>query len=270
MRDFLFNSEELLDKNALENLERETIPGILPCRWVRWNSMIQLVYFTDELTRVSEMMEELTLDDLRKIGIEILEYVSRLENQMTLSIENVVWDLDTVYVDDGIQAHLICLPAVLPIEALESKIYIKRVYALLNDLFSQKEGGGFVCRQIEAQREKEASDWGALAEAIERREPDDEEGLLIRGINTPEPVSFHIGHEEFVLGSEDGVDGYLNYPSISASHALVGWNDISFYIQDLESENGTYLNDVQLPENSPTPFGRGSILKLGDYTFNVE
>ena len=270
MRDFLFNSEELLDKNALMCLEKEMIPGILTCRWVRWNNMIQLVYFTDTLQSVNEKADELSLDDLRKIANDILEYVIRLESQMDLSLENVVWDLDTIYLDDFFQAHIICLPAVLPVEVLESKIYVKRVYAVLTDLFSLKENGAFVCRQIESQQEKDPSDWQALQQAIERREPKEDENITIRGINTPDPVSFEIRHEDFIIGSDETVDGYLGYPSISPTHAMVGWNEISFYIQDLGSENGTFLNEVRLPEGVQIPFGGGSILKFGDYTFNVE
>ena len=270
MRDFLFGSEELLDKNAYECLEKEYIPGILPCRWVRWNSMIQLVYFTESLTSISEMADELTLDELRTVGNEIIDYVVRLEEQMDLSAENVVWDLDTIYLDEDFQVHIICLPAVIPIESLDSKIYIKRVYAVLNDLFSLHEDGRFICRQIDAQSEKDPSDWDSLRAVIEIREPKEDETITLRGINTPEPVVFEIGHEEFVLGSDDTVDGCLKYESISPVHALIGWNEISFYIEDMGSEQGTYLNDVQLSPNLQTPFGRGSIIRFGDHTFTVE
>ena len=39
---------------------------------------------------------------------------------------------------------------------------------------------------------------------------------------------------------------------------------------DAGSESGTYLNDVKLSQNNQIPFGSGSIVKFGDYTFNVE
>ena len=270
MKDFLFNSEELLDKKALEGLEKEYIPGILPCKWVRWNSMIQLVYFTEEMTSINEMADELTLDDLRTIANEILDYVVKLEGQTDLSLENVVWDLDSIYLDEDYQVHIICLPATIHPETLESRIYVKRVYAILSDLFQLKEEGYFVYRQIEAQQEKNASDWEALRRAVERREPVEDESLTLRGINTPEPFVFSIGHDEFIIGSDETVDGYMNYPSISPVHARIGWNDISFFVEDLGSEEGTCLNDVRLAQNSQIPIGRGSILKFGEYTFIVE
>lgn len=270
MRDFLFHSEELLDKNALLFLEKESIPGILPCRWVRWNSMIQLVYFTDNLTPLSQQIDEMTIDELRGVGKDIIDYIKAIEEQMDLSPENIVWDTDSIYLDEDGQVYLICLPAVIPVESLESKIYVKRLYSVLNDIFMRSADGDFVCRQIEAQRKKDTENWDELKDAIDREEPSDAEALTLRSINAPDPVEFIVEHADFIIGSDETVDGYLDLPGISAEHALIGWNEISFYVRDLCSESGTYLNDVQIQPEIDVPLGSGSILKFGDYTFNVE
>ena len=270
MRDFLFHSEELLDKNALDFLEKENIPGILPCRWVRWNSMIQLVYFTDNLVSLSQKIDELSLDELRDIGKDIIDYIKAIEDQMDLSPENIVWDMDSIYLDEDYQVYLICLPAVLPVESLESKIYVKRLYSVLNDIFMRNVDGELVCRQIEAQRKKEMENWDDLKDAIDRQDPEDVEALILRSINVPDPVEFVIEHSDFIIGSDETVDGYLNLPGISPEHARIGWNEVSFYVQDLGSEMGTYLNEVQIQPEIDVPLGSGSILKFGDYTFNVE
>ncbi len=270
MRDFLFHSEEVLDKDALAFLESENIPGILPCTWVRWNSMIQLVYFNNNLEPLSTKLEELSLDELKKIGKEIIDYVIEIEKQNYLSPENVVWETESIYLDEELQVYLICLPAVIPIESLESKIYVKRLYSVLNDIFDRNKEGDFVCRQIEAQREKNISNWDELKNAIDKQEPKDIDGLVLRSINAPEPVEFIIEHTDFIVGSDVTVDGYLNLSGISPEHALIGWNEISFYVRDLGSEGGTYLNNVRIEEKIEVPIGSGSILKFGDYTFNVE
>ena len=270
MRDFFFHSEELLDKNALAFLEKENIPGILPCRWVRWNSMIQLVYFNDNLVPLSHKVDEMTLDELRDVGKDIIDYIKAIEEQMDLSPENIVWDMDSIYLDEDYQVYMICLPAVIPLESLESKIYVKRLYSILNDIFMRCPTGDFVCRQIEAQRVKDTENWDELKEAIDRQEPDDVETLVLRSINAPEPVEFTIEHSDFIIGSDETVDGYLALPGISPEHARIGWNEVSFFVQDLGSEQGTYLNDVQIQPEIDVPLGSGSILKFGDYTFNVE
>ncbi len=271
MRDFLFNSEELLDKTALEYLENEETPGILPCKWVRWNSMIQLVYFTEGLRSITNASEGISFETLKKVGIEILDYVRKIEDIMELSVENVIWDLDSIYTDEAEQVYLICLPAVLPVEVLESRIYVKRIYSLLEELFKLSPEGETVCRQIEYLQEKDPGNWDELREAMERPPLKDDDRIILRSINLPEPVVFVVGHDDFFIGSDDaGVDGFLEMPGISPLHALIGWNDISFFIQDLNSESGTFLNDHQIPAMTHVPFGTGSIIRFGDCTFNVE
>ena len=271
MKDYLFHSEELLDQNALELLEGEHIPGLLPCRWVYWNSMVQLVYFTHNLTPLSQIIDDLSLDEIRSIGQDIVDYIKAIDNQMELSPENVVWDTDSIYLNEDGQVYIICLPAVIPIESLQSKIYVKRLYSMLNDIFSHCAGGDFVRRQIEAQQNKDAQNWDELKEAIGREEPNDVETIKLKSINTPQPVEFVVGHSEFVIGSDkDLANGYLDLNGISGRHALIGWNDVNFFVQDLGSDIGTYLNDVKIEPQVEIPLGSGSILKLGDYTFNVE
>ena len=270
MRDFFFHSEELLDKNALAFMESESVPGILPCRWVRWNSMIQLVYFTDNLVPLSECASGMTLDELRDIGKDIIDYVKALEARMDISLENVVWDTDSIYVDEECQAYLICLPAVISSESLESKIYVKRLYSVLNDIFMYNSDGEFVCRQIEAQREKNIAGWDELKEAVDRRETDTDETLVLRSINAPESIVFEIPQSDFIIGSGENADGRTELPGIADEHVLIGWNEISFFVRDFGSENGTYLNDVRIQPETDVPIGSGSVLKFGDYTFNVE
>ncbi len=270
MREFFFHSEELLDKNALEFMESESVPGILPCGWVRWNSMIQLVYFTDNLVPLSERAPEMSLDELRDVSKDIIEYVKTLETKVDISLENVVWDTDSIYLDEECQVYLICLPAVISEESLESKIYVKRLYSVLNDIFMYNSDGDFVCRQIEAQREKNIEGWDELKEAVDRREVDTSEMLVLRSINAPEPIVFEIPKSDFIIGSGENVDGRVELQGVDPEHVLIGWNEISFYVRDFGSENGTYLNDVKIQPDTDVPIGSGSVLKFGDYTFNVE
>ena len=270
MRDFFFHSEELLDKNALSFMENEKIPGILPCKWVRWNSTIQLVYFTDNLVPLSECAAEMTLDELREVGKDIIDYVKALESQMDISPENIVWDTDSIYIDEEHQAYLICLPAVLSVESLESKIYVKRLYSVLNDIFMYTSSGEFVCRQIEAQRDRNIEGWDELKEAIDRRETYTNDTLVLRSINAPEPIVFEITHDDFIIGSGENANGRIELPGIDEAHVLIGWNEISFFVHDFGGEGGTYLNDVRVQPETDVPLGSGSVLKFGDYTFNVE
>ncbi|RHV90097.1 FHA domain-containing protein [Lachnospiraceae bacterium OF09-33XD] len=102
--------------------------------------------------------------------------------------------------------------------------------------------------------------------------PEEDEMILLKGVNTPEPQSFRIGHEKYRIGTDgeqaDGVISGVN--TVSPVHAVVGWNDISFYVMDLDSANGTFVNDQKIAPMSQVPIGKGSVLRFADCTFNVE
>ncbi len=272
MREIFLNSQELLDVNALALLNRDEIPGLLTCSMVRWNERIQLCYFVDDMVTLTRRKASLSLDELTAICSDILVTLINIENYPDLSAENVSWDMDSIYIDEDNDAYLICLPAVLPVDALESRIFVRRVYALLEEIFSDVPGGEAVCRQMEAARNKNFGDWQSLKEALSSRIAVEEEMLTLKSVNTAEPFVFKIGHEDYYIGADpEKCQGcILGAISVSPLHALIGWNDISYYLVDLGSREGTYLNDIRIMPHTQVPFGKGSIIKFAECTFTVE
>ncbi len=273
MRDFFLNAEEQLDREAYGFLREEGEHfGVFPCFGIHYNSRIKLACFTEEYRTLGEVLPELSLDEVCDVSKAILRRIKALEGRPEVSLENVIWDQDSIYLDKAKHVYLICLPAVVPEESLNSLIYVRRVYALLQDIILQKEGGELVCRQIRHQQEKNFENWDTLENALDRRTPEEDESLTLKSINTPDVLTFHIRHELFRIGSDPAeADGLiLGLDSISPVHAEIGWNEISFYIRDLDSENGTYVNNQRLRPGMEVPIGEGTVLRFAEYTFNVE
>jgi len=273
MRDFFLNAEEQLDRNAYQFLKEQGEEyGLFACSGVHYNNRIKLVCFTEEYQQLSETLPSLTLDEVCEISKSILRRVKALETCENISLENVIWDQESIYLDDRRHVRLICLPAVVPEESVHSQIYAKRVYALLQDIVSLKEGGDLVCRQILHQQEKNFENWDMLENALGRRNPEEDEALILKSINTPDVLTFRVGHEIFRIGTDPAeVDGLiLGLESISQVHAEIGWNEISFYVRDLNSENGTFVNNQRIRPGMEVPIGEGTVLRFGEYTFNVE
>ncbi len=51
---------------------------------------------------------------------------------------------------------------------------------------------------------------------------------------------------EVTIGRDSGNDIYLKNPSVSREHAKIIKKGKIFYVEDLESTNGTYVNDVMV------------------------
>ncbi|MCF0145783.1 MAG: FHA domain-containing protein [Eubacterium sp.] len=273
MREFLLNSEEQLDKRAIACLQEEgRNDALFPCSWVYYNNRIKVVCFPDGCITLREILPELTLDQSCDVAKAIVQQVGMLEDSNTLSPENVIWDQESIYLDGHYRVHMICMPAVLPEESLNSQIYVKRVYALIQEIVSSKDGGDIVSRQIMHQQESDPGDWKKLEEALGRRAPKEDEALVLKSINTPETLTFRIGHQTFRIGSShEDADGVLSgLETISPIHAEIGWNEIYFYVRDLGSANGTYVNNHRLMPGIDVPIGEGTVLRFAEYTFSVE
>lgn len=60
----------------------------------------------------------------------------------------------------------------------------------------------------------------------------------------------------------------LNDPFASAHHTLILWRDNRWWVEDLESHNGTFLNEEKLPQ--PVPLTSGDRIRIGETVLRFE
>lgn len=275
MREFLLN-EEMLDREAADFIDSDGEEyGLLPVCWVHYNERVKVACFTDGYTPLSEKLPGLNLDQTCSMAKRILGHASDLRDAAVISLENVLWDPDSIYIDETEKdVRLICVPALVPPESENSAIYAKRLYTMIEDMVSVKDESGFICRQIDYQKSKNFGDWRGLMDTLNLREMngESESQITLRGINTPDPCVFTVRQDTFRIGSDPGeADGRINDTDrIDPVQAIIGWNGINYYVVDTGSENGTFVNDQRITPHMEIPIGEGTVLRFADYTFNVE
>lgn len=67
---------------------------------------------------------------------------------------------------------------------------------------------------------------------------------------------------EWVVGSGDQADIQVHSPSVSRQHCRVSRENEAFYLEDLGSKNGTYVNEVSVVDKVPIVVG--DIITLGN------
>ena len=63
---------------------------------------------------------------------------------------------------------------------------------------------------------------------------------------------------------------WLVHPSISRQHARVSYRDGQWFLTDLDSTSGTWLNTIQLAPNLPTALSPGDLIAFGEVECVVE
>lgn len=96
--------------------------------------------------------------------------------------------------------------------------------------------------------------------------------ISLVGMNTIKRVEFMITKPEFVIGKKaDMVDGYIDFNhAISRTHCKILWYEGAYYLIDLESANGTFVNQVRIAPMQSMEIQVGDIVRMADNDFLVK
>lgn len=272
MKEFLINSESLLNRESLQFLKTNPPADLIPCKWIRFNEKIKLVYFEESYSTLATVMRTMTLEQLCTISTNLLKLMIRLENCEALTPENLMLGTDSIYIDEEMAVHGIYVPVELPEESLANPIYGKRFYALLEELCETVEEGEDIWRRIEYEKANNPGDWSSVMGIMDDPYAETNNMIYLKGINTPGEVVFQVGQQEFLIGSDKNqVDGFIDAADvISPVHARISWDENGFYVTDMDSLGGTYVNDQKIEPMTNVKVRFGNVLRFADYTFSVE
>jgi len=95
--------------------------------------------------------------------------------------------------------------------------------------------------------------------------------IAIVGDNTPVNIELIISKTEFLIGKKgDQVDGSIQFnKAISRVHCKITCVDNKYYITDMGSANGTYVNGLKVAAGKQIPITVGDRIKLANSEFLV-
>lgn len=123
-----------------------------------------------------------------------------------------------------------------------------------------------VAKSVPFEEEQTKYDGGSveLPPVLQKRIP------TIKRVLTGEEV--RITGNIFRIGrKDDGMDYVVSHnPAISKKHAEVLVRDGKYYVRDVGSKNGTYVNGRILPKNKEEEISNGDLIKLANEDFLVQ
>lgn len=95
-------------------------------------------------------------------------------------------------------------------------------------------------------------------------------GLVLRSENPAYP-SMEITGEQFLIGKKkDAVDGFIKARGISRLHGKISKEGGVYYLTDLNSTNGTFLNGGRLEVNEKARIRSGDQVGFADVKYVVD
>lgn len=74
-------------------------------------------------------------------------------------------------------------------------------------------------------------------------------------------MSFPLAGNQFIIGREEGLEVVLQDPESSRRHARISWQAGQFFVEDLGSTNGTFVNGIQI--TAPQMLNPGDTVGVG-------
>ncbi len=79
---------------------------------------------------------------------------------------------------------------------------------------------------------------------------------------------FRTARPDVIIGRQPGSDLHLEEGTISARHARLAYHHGQWWVEDLHSKNGTFLNETRISE--PLVITTGDVLRCGELSLNVD
>lgn len=287
---YILNNDDLFLLTGYKVLKSQEKNGFIKCAKLRYNGKIKLLYFSSTYKNLQNLMPSIDGDTFLSIVANLLSAIIEIKNNGFLTCQNLDLSLDKIFVDPNtLTVSLIYLPLNTPatdigifenelrtqlIKLITATPTLSNVNAVcaelsngalsLNDLYQSIKT---ICNGGKNGWKKPVeNNWVKPAVYGEQKE------LFISSLNTPVPIQFTINKPEFVMGkNSSAVDGAITFnKAISRVHCKIVYEDNKYYIADLGSANGTYLNKVKLTPYQKTEIQSGDIIKMANSDFTIQ
>lgn len=102
--------------------------------------------------------------------------------------------------------------------------------------------------------------------------PEAKREIFLESVKAERPVRFQIHNDAFVIGKKaKSVDGVIDFNrTVSRRHCKVFCYQGEYFIEDLNSSNGTYLNGARIEPQKAAVIKAGDQIRISNMDFIVK
>lgn len=266
---------------VMQNLDESCL---LKCHRLKYNGKIKLVYFTSEYESIAQVIRRSTPEASQIIIARMFEAFNQIENLGFLDISYVDNRLDNIFVDPVTNVvKIIYLPINIPGRKKNKTIFENEIKAQLNRLevsvpvntqapvqtvATPAHPAQNVAASVQPVQNITASAHPA-AQTVQTSPQTNMECIWIQSLDGQ--IRFQIGHQDFVIGkSKDKVNGVIiGNPAVSRVHCKILYQNGTYFILDMGSSNGTFLDGKRVTATEPLPIQNGSRIRIANIELMV-
>lgn len=281
---YILKQEEYFFMTGYKVLQGRERRGLVECAKLHYNGKMKLVYFSSQYVPLQSMMLYLDIVGVKTVLRNLISDILMIQGNGFLKCQNIDISPEKIFVDrNTLEVYLIYLP----IKTVESEYdrstfendLRMRLIKLLNSttmlngpdikkiLFELSNGSTSLEKMYHLLQQDytEMADSGMMALHEAKRE-----GITMESVDGG--IVFEIHKREFVIGkSSENVDGKISgNPAVSRVHCKVFEREGTYYLVDLKSSNGTYIDGRRLNAQEETVIHTGSRVRIANEEFWIK
>lgn len=282
---YVLRDNSVFSSTGYKVLQNQKNDCFVKCCKMILNGRIQLYYITEEYIQLSKLILSIDADIFISITSDFISHIMSVKSNGFLSCKNIDLSLEHIYVD--------------PLTNHVRLIYLPLNVDLYSDMFQfERSLRTEICKAIKMSSSLNSPQTNKLLKNLNDETVPIEnlicsfgggkeagniylnkfgqnlvkQSMRLVAVNTPLPFELKVNRDEFTIGrKESQVDGLISFNKmIGRVHCKVNYIKGSYYITDLQSANGTYVNKVRITPNEPCRVEKGDIVRLANSEFRVE
>lgn len=271
-------------------LQSQTSGIFLRCMKLMYNGKIELFYLTEELCPIASLQNDISADMIVTFAVNLFADIIEVRNNGFLSCQNIDLAWDKIFVSPGtLKVKLVYLPVKKKVyenyAVFESELrsglvkLINQVIAVSNprlDQFVPDLCNGLLSLDDIYNKSRQAgsrvvpNQKGPKGTSPAGRQ---QNGGRLRMVSMNSAAHFEIvfDKDETVIGKKaESVDAVITFNKmISRRHCKVNRSGGLYFITDIGSANGTFVNQIRLMPNQPHQINKGDIVRLANSDFQI-
>ena len=286
------NAYYVLEDNGMFSLTEYKVlknqsKNFVKCSKLLYNGKIKLLYFSSNYKSLKNMMVSIDADTFLMLIANLINAIIDIRQNGFLNCNNLDLSFDKIFVDTKTyEIDFIYLPISNDESsslAFENDLRANTIKLLTSMPFSDERipricgylsNGTIGLNQV---YDAICSEMGGSGKVRVQPKPEvhkfsSQPVMRFYSLSPSYNVMFNISTAEFVIGKNpSAVNGVISFNrAISRKHCKITFQNGSYYLIDLGSANGTYINDSVLTKGCAYPLNSGDTVKLADSLFKVE
>lgn len=254
-----------------EHKVMKNLPELLHCYRGILNEQTELAFITDNLVSLSVYVTQINEASFFEIANKLYTAVKNIGNNSFLNWQHIDLSPERIFIQpENNTVYLIYLPIEgyhLPQRSLEKEVVRLLTSLTLKTPNSASKG----MEDLRSLVNDESKFIKYLSASGKMKLTNTPAAKKISLYNKEHDHRLNIDKPKYVIGKKasavDGVIGYSQY--VGRVHCQIVTQDNNFYIYDLNSTNGTYLNDKELSPNKGYLLNNNDVLEIADVIFVV-